>query len=91
MSGASMTNKVMPDGIRAWLVASTVVLVVSLVLLTGNIVAGFCFFADMKVPLWVSGLGAVAVLGVVIGFGGVFLLLVVGGVKGWREGHRRVK
>ncbi len=80
MSAHAM-NKPLLDGARAWLVASTAVLVVSLVLLGGNIFAGFYYFADMNVPLWVSVLGAISILGAAAGFVGVLLMLVVEAVK----------
>ena len=90
-STGRVTSKAMPDGMRSWLVASIAVLLVSLVLLVGNICAGFYFFSDMSTPLWVSVLGAVSILGVVAGFGGLFLLLVVAAVKAWREDKGRTQ
>ena len=83
-------NKAVPDGMKSWLLACSVVLIVSLVLLTGNLVAGFYFFSDMKMPVWVSILGAVAMLGVVAGFGGVFLLMAAAAVKDWHKGRRHI-
>jgi uncharacterized integral membrane protein len=82
---SAVTNKAIPDGMRGWVIGSVAVLLVSLVLLVGNIAAGFYYFSDMKTPLWVSVLGAVSILGVVVGFGGLFLLMIFAAMKERRE------
>ena len=77
-----------PKAYKPWLVASVVVLVGSLGLLAAAVLAAFLFYAETTSPLWVIVLGAFAVLGVGLGFGGLFLLLVVAGISAFREGQR---
>lgn len=84
------STKVMPTGFKWWMIGCTCVLVFSLVLLVGNVVAAFAYFSAKTSPLWVTVLGVVAVLGVAAGFGGLFLLLVMVAVRAWREERRRV-
>jgi hypothetical protein len=77
-----------PKGYKVWLIASVVVLVGSLGLLAIAVTAAFWTFADTTAPLWVVALGAVSLLGIGVGFGGLFLLLVTAGYKSFREGRR---
>jgi hypothetical protein len=77
-----------PKGYKAWLIASVVVLVGSLGLLAIAVTAAFWTFADTTAPLWVVVLGALSLLGIGVGFGGLFLLLVAAGYKSFREGRR---
>lgn len=73
---------------KPWLIGSVIVLVCSLVLLAGDVVAAFLNFSEEMTPLWVVVVGAVALLGVAVGFGGLFLLMATAGWKAFREGRR---
>ena len=77
-------SKALPDGFKGWIVASIGVLLVSLLLVLGDIVAAFVYFSDKTNPLWVTLLGVAGALGVGLGFAGLFGLMAV---AGWRE-HR---
>ncbi len=74
-----------PKAYRPWILLSLVTLVGSLLALT--IVAGvaFIYFANVLTPIWLMLLGAVAAAGVALGFGGLFLLLVIAGFKSFKE------
>jgi hypothetical protein len=78
----------LPKGYQAWLIACTSVLVGSLILLAVAVTAAFVTFADVSAPLWDVVLGVVAVLGIVAGFGGLMLMLVVAGYRSFREGRK---
>ena len=78
----------LPKGYKSWLIASMVVLVSSLVLLAIAVTAAFWTFADTTAPLWVVALGALSLVGVGLGFGGLFLILLTAGYKSFREGRR---
>ena len=78
----------LPSGYKPWLIASLVVLVGSLGLLAVAVVAAFVTFADKSAPLWDVVLGVLSVLGIVAGFGGLFLLMAAAGFSSWREGRK---
>ena len=78
----------MLDGFKGGLVASVGMLLASLVLFVGDIVAAFVYFSQKTTPLWVTVVGAVAVLGIVVGFAGFFLLMAVAGWRSHRESKR---
>ncbi len=82
-----MTESI-PKGYKPWLIASVVVLVGSLGLLAVAVTAAFWTFADTTAPVWVGVLGALSLLGIGVGFGGLFLLMVTAGYKSFREGRR---
>ena len=65
-------SKALPDGFKGWIVASVSLLLVSLLLVLGDIVAVFAYFSDKTSPLWVTLLGGAGVVGVGLGFGGFF-------------------
>lgn len=71
-----------------WLILCLAVLVGSLILLAVAVIAGFSSFAAASTPLWVIVLGAIAVIGVGLGFAGFFLLMTVAGWRSFREGQR---
>jgi len=75
-------------GYKPWLIVSVALLVGSLGLLAVAVTAAFVTFADAAAPLWDVVLGVFAVLGVVAGFGGLFLLLATAGWRSFREGQR---
>jgi hypothetical protein len=77
-----------PAAYKAWLIASIAILVGSLVLLAIVVTAAFVTFNQQATPLWVIVLGAVAVFGVALGFGGFFLLMATAGYSAWRESRR---
>jgi hypothetical protein len=79
------TGKAMPDGLKGWLIASVVVLLGSLALFVGSVVAGFAYFTEKTAPLWVTVVGVVAVLGIAAGFGGLLLVLVMAAAKSRKD------
>ena len=81
-------SKAIPDGAKKWLVAFLGVLLFSLLLVLGDIVAAFVYFADKTDPLWVTLLGVAGALGVAVGFGGFFLLMAIAGWQSLREARR---
>ena len=73
---------------KPYLMVSLAVLIGSLVMLG---VIGTIAFVGAKgepTPLWVIVLGVVAVLGVIAGFGGFFLLMVVAGWQSFRAARK---
>ena len=78
-------SRAMPDSLRWWLIASVAVLLGSLALFVGNVVAGFAYFTAQSSPLWITVVGVVALLGVGLGFGGLFLVLIFAGVRGGKH------
>ena len=86
---SALASKAMPDGFKWWLVASVSVLLFSLLLFVGNVVAGFVYFMGKTAPVWVTALGIVALLGMCVGFGGLFLLLILVAVKAHRNEKKR--
>jgi hypothetical protein len=80
--------KAIPDGSKKWIVACLGVLLFSLALVLGDIVAAFVYFADIADPLWVTLLGFVGAFGVALGFGGFFLLMAFSGWRSLREARR---
>jgi hypothetical protein len=85
---SALMSKPMPNGFKWGLLTSMSVLLVSLVLFVGNIVAAFVYFSQKATPLWVTVLGAVAALGIVAGFAGFFLLMAIAGWRSHRESKR---
>ena len=85
---SAVLSKAIPDRAKKWLIASLAVLLFSLVLVLGDIVAAFVYFADKTDPLWVTLLGVAGVLGVAVGFGGFFLLMEIAGWRSFREARR---
>jgi len=81
-------SKAIPDGAKKWLVAFLGVLLFSLLLVLGDIVAAFVYFADKTDPLWVTLLGVVGGFGVAVSFVGFFLLMGVAGWQSLREARR---
>lgn len=81
-------SKALPDGFKGWIVASVSLLLVSLLLVLGDIVAVFAYFSDKTSPLWVTLLGGAGVVGVGLGFGGFFVLMAVAGWRSHRESKR---
>ena len=85
---SAVLSKAIPDRAKKWLIASLAVLLFSLVLVLGDIVAAFVYFADKTDPLWVTLLGVAGVLGVAVGFAGFFLLMAIAGWRSLREARR---
>ncbi len=79
------TSKAISDGFKWWLVASTAVIVGSLLLFVVNLVAGFAFFTEKTAPLWVTVVGVVSVIGMGLGFGCLFLVFLLAALKGRRD------
>ncbi len=74
-----------PPAYRPWLVLSLAILVGSLFALAIVASLAFIYYANVLTPLWLVVLGAVSAAGVVVGFGGFFLLLVVGAYTSFKE------
>ena len=83
-----MTDSSIGKAYKPWLLASLVVLVGSLMLLAAAGTMAFVGTTGEPVPLWAIVLGAVAGLGVALGFGGFFLIMLVAGWASWREARR---
>lgn len=81
-------SKALPDGFKGWIIASVALLLISLLLVLGDIVAAFVYFSDKTVPLWVTLLGIAGALGVGLGFTGFFVLMAVAGWRSYRESKR---
>lgn len=77
-----------PKGYKPWLIASLAVLVGSLMLLAGTVTGAFIYFGETKTPLWIVAMGVIAVFGVLVGFGGLFMLMAAAGITSFREGRR---
>lgn len=75
-------------GYKPWIVASVVVLVGSLVLLITTVFIGFVYYSETSQPIWVVVMGVLSVLGIGLGFGGFFLLMMAAGWLSWRAGRR---
>jgi hypothetical protein len=85
---SAVMSKAIPDGAKKWLVAFLGVLLSSLLLVLGDIVAAFVYFSDKSNPLWVTLLGVAGAFGVAVGFGGFFLLMAIAGWQSLREARR---
>ncbi len=87
-----MASEAIPKRLKAWLMASIAVLLVSLVAFSGTLAAGFYYFSDMSTPLWVSVVGAVSIASMLAGFCGLFLVMILIAVKsGRKDGARSVQ
>ena len=73
---------------KPWLLLSLAVLVGSLSLLAVAGTVAFLGAAREVTPLWVIVIGVVAGLGIGLGFGGFFLIMIVAGWSSWRESRR---
>ena len=73
---------------KPWLIASLAVLIGSLGLLAIVGAVAFLYFAATGMPLWLLLLGVVALLGMLLGFGGFFLLMMTAGWSSFRESKR---
>jgi len=78
----------LPRAFKPWLIASVALLVLSLAVLAVSVTAAFVSFQQTGTPLWVVVLGALSVFGILLGFGGIFLLMAVAGVKAFRDGRK---
>lgn len=83
-----MASEPIPKAYKPWMILSTAVLLGSFVLLAADAVGAFLSFGDTTTPLWVIVVGVIAVIGVVLGFGGLFVLLATAGFQAWRAGRR---
>ena len=77
-------------GYKPWIVLSVAVLVGSLLLLIVTVFIGFVYYSETGQPLWVVLMGVLSVLGIGLGFGGFFLLMMAAGWLSWRK-ERRVQ
>jgi hypothetical protein len=75
---------------KPWLIASLMVLVGSLGLLVVTMTVAFLDFSGTATPLWIIVLSVVGALGLALGFGGFFLIMLVAGWHSFRE-QRRVQ
>lgn len=83
-------SEAVPAQYRRWLVVSTAILLLSLLLLLGQVISAFVYFAAASTPVWVTVLGVLALFGMSTGFAGLFLLLAIAGARAWRGGKSRV-
>ncbi len=72
---------------KPWLILSVAVLIGSLLLLGVAMTVAFVGRSEVT-PLWVIVLGVLGALGVGLGFGGFFLMMVAAGWGAWRESRR---
>ena len=82
---STATSKAMPNGLKGWLISSLVVLVGSLMLFAGDVAAGFAYFTAKSPPQWVTTLGAVAVIGVLVGIAGLVVVFFLTTLKSRRD------
>ena len=73
---------------KPWIILSLVVLVGSLLMLAVVGTVGFVYFASSGMPIWLILLGVVAALGIALGFGGFFLLMMTAGWRSFREARK---
>ena len=73
---------------KPYLMASLAVLIGSLVLLAVVGTVAFVGTTGEATPLWVIVLGVVAVLGMIAGFAGFFLIMVVAGWQSFRAARK---
>jgi len=78
----------LPRAFKPWLIASVSLLVLSLAVLAISVTAAFVSFQQTGTPLWVVVLGALSVFGILLGFGGMFLLMAIAGVKAFHDGRK---
>ena len=78
----------LPKGYKPFIVASLAILVLSLVLLVGAVVAAFFFFGGEGTPLWVVVMGGFAVFGIALGFAGFLGMMLVAGWRSFKESRR---
>jgi hypothetical protein len=77
----TVESKAIPDSLKWWLIGSVAMLVGSLVLFTTTVVAGFVYFSARATPLWVTVLAVISVLGIGVGFLGLFGIFVAAAMK----------
>ena len=77
-----------PKGYKPWLIANLVLLVGSLALLMVVMGIAFVTYHGEGLPIWVVVLGGLGALGLMAGFGGFFLMMMVAGWNSFREGRR---
>ena len=78
-----------PSAYRPWLILSLGILVASLLVLVIVASVAFIYYANVLTPLWLMVLGGVSAAGVVVGFGGFFLLLVIGAYTSFKEDRNK--
>ena len=83
-----LTTESIGKAYKPWIIASVVVLVGSLMLLAVVGTIGFVYYASSGMPIWLILLGVAAALGVALGFGGFFLLMMTAGWKSFRDDRK---
>ena len=78
----------LPKAYKPWIVASLSILVLSLVLLAGAVVAAFLFFGGEGTPLWVVVMGGFAVFGILLGFAGFLAMMAVAAWRSFKQSRR---
>ncbi len=73
---------------RPWLIVSLVILVMSLMSLGLVVTVMFVYFSGLEKPLWLELLFVVTVLGVMVGFAGFFVMMMLAGWNSFREGQK---
>lgn len=74
-----------PAAYRPWMMLLLAVLVGSLLALAVSAGIAFIYYANALTPLWLTVVGALAGMGVAVGFGGFFLLLVIAGYRSFKD------
>ncbi len=73
---------------KPWLILSLVVLVGSLLMLAVVMTLAFLSYSDQDTPIWIIVLAVLSAMGVALGFGGFFLMMLVAGWRSAREARR---
>ncbi len=73
---------------KPWLILSLVVLVGSLLMLAVVVTLAFLLYSDQDTPVWIIVLAVLSAMGVALGFGGFFLMMMVAGWRSAREARR---
>ena len=75
----------LPKAYKPFIIGSLGILVLSLVLLAGAVVAAFYFFGGEGTPLWVVVMGGFAVFGIALGFAGFLGMMLVAGWRSFKQ------
>jgi hypothetical protein len=73
---------------KPWIIVSLALLVGSLLVLAADMAYAFLYHAGQDTPLWVIVIAVIAGLGLLAGFAGFFLLMMVAGWSSWRATRR---
>lgn len=77
-----------PKAYKPWLIASLVILVISLLCLAISASVVFILHPNETTPLGLALLFGLSVFGVIAGFAGFFLLMLFAGWQAWRAARK---